>query len=513
MSIPTRGGRGSFRGADRGYGRGLHRNLTLNNTINNHQPSVTAVSEDVLMQDVPANSGDGLNAPAKPTPEAGSGSPMGPPTRPGLQPLTGPFKSFSLNLTKSKNPIRNEPPRRPSLPSQHEARGEDRREITNKIVENVKSRSIQKAEPPAPPPKPKPKPPASHYERIAMVGEGTYGKVYKAKNVFTGELVALKRLRMEGERDGFPITAVREMKLLQSLRHPHIVAFHETMVENNNCYMVFEYIDHDLTGILKHKTFRLPPGQIKHLARQFFDGLFYLHHRGVLHRDLKASNILVSSSGVLKIADFGLARPYSKSKKGLDYTNRIITLWYRPPEVLLGATAYGPAVDIWSAGCVFIEFFTQKAIFQGRTDIDQLDAVYNILGTPNKDEWPGLVELPWYSLLRKPKTLPSRFRQEYGSYLTPAALELLELCFQFDPEKRPTAEEVLKHTYFTEEEPMPEEPIGLRDLVGDWHEFEAKAREKKERDGKREKERAERAERADKAKEGQGSAPAVAPVA
>lgn len=265
---------------------------------------------------------------------------------------------------------------------------------------------------------------------------------------------------MEGERDGFPVTAVREMKLLQSLRHENIVALHETMVEDNNCYMVFEYIDHDLTGILKHKTFKLPPGQIKHLARQFFSGLHYLHHKGILHRDLKASNILVSSNGVLKIADFGLARPYSKRKKDIDYTNRIITLWYRPPEVLLGATAYGPAVDIWSAGCVFIEFFTTKAIFQGRTDIDQLDAVYKVLGTPTQENWPALKTMPWYNLLRKPTVIKSRFREDYEHLLTPAALDLLEKMFQYDPELRPTAEEALAHAYFTSEEPAPEEPIG-----------------------------------------------------
>ncbi|RPA86311.1 Pkinase-domain-containing protein, partial [Ascobolus immersus RN42] len=298
------------------------------------------------------------------------------------------------------------------------------------------------------------------YERLAVVGEGTYGYVYKAKNTFTGALVALKKLRMEGERDGFPVTAVREMKLLQSLRHENILCLYEMMVENNACFMVFEYMDHDLTGILKHPTFHLPPSQIKHLAQQFFCGLQYLHHRGVLHRDLKNSNILVSADGILKIADFGLARPYSKRKKGLDYTNRIITLWYRPPEVLLGATQYGPAVDIWSAGCVFIEFFTRKAIFQGRTDIDQLDIIYDVLGTPSKEDWPDLTTMPWYNLLKTPVKKPSRFRQDYGHLLTEQALELVEWTFKYDPENRPTAEQVLKHPYFTQEYPLAEFPVG-----------------------------------------------------
>lgn len=166
-------------------------------------------------------------------------------------------------------------------------------------------------------------------------------------------------------------------------------------------YMVFDYMDHDLTGILHHPTFRLEASHIKHLSYQFFDALNYLHHRGVLHRDIKGSNILLNNDGNLKIADFGLARFYSKNtKKEIDYTNRIITLWYRPPEILLGATAYGPAVDMWSAACVFIELFTRVPAFPGRTEIDQLDIIYDVLGKPTEKVWPALKKMPWYSLLR-----------------------------------------------------------------------------------------------------------------
>lgn len=199
------------------------------------------------------------------------------------------------------------------------------------------------------------------YERLACVGEGTYGKVYKARNLETGAFVALKRIRMEGEKDGFPVTAMREIKLLQSLRDENVVRLHEMMVSKGelpfwkqslyegSVYMVLEYMDHDLTGLLAHPEVTFSPSNLKSLNHQMLSGLAYLHQRSILHRDMKGSNILLNALGELKLADFGLARVYHKRKRN-DYTNRVITLWYRSPELLLGETVYGPEVDMWSAG-------------------------------------------------------------------------------------------------------------------------------------------------------------------
>ncbi|KAI0814377.1 kinase-like domain-containing protein [Xylaria sp. FL0064] len=326
----------------------------------------------------------------------------------------------------------------------------------------------------------------------SVVGSGTYGKVFKGKHVYTQKLVALKRIRMEGERDGFPVTAMREVKLLQSLRHPNIVVLHEVMIERNECYMVFEYLSHDLTGLLNHPTYKLDASQKKHLAMQLFEGLDYLHKRGVLHRDIKAANILVSSDGILKLADFGLARFYAKRHQ-LDYTNRVITIWYRSPELLLGETRYGAAVDIWSAACVMVEIFTRHAIFPGDGgEISQLEKIYNILGTPNRKEWPGLADTPWFELLRPSYRKPNVFADKYRERVPAAAFELLTEMFQYDPIKRPSAADVLEHPYFTTEQPPPRQAIELKDIKGDWHEFESKAlrrekekQEKQQRDARR----------------------------
>jgi CTD kinase subunit alpha len=350
----------------------------------------------------------------------------------------------------------------------------------------------------------------------SVVGSGTYGKVYKATHVYTGGKVALKKIRMEGERDGvsfsafpftsnhhanilqFPVTAIREIKLLQSLNHVNIVPLLEVMVERNDCFMVFEYLSHDLTGLLNHPTFSLTNAHKKHLAKQLFEGLDYLHRRGVLHRDIKAANILVSKTGELKLADFGLARFYQKRQKQ-DYTNRVITIWYRSPELLLGETQYGPAVDIWSAACVLVEVFTRHAIFPGDGgEINQLEKIYNVLGTPTRTEWPGIVDLQWYELLLPPLPPPrantaststprpsSTFAEKYRDKVSPAAFDLLAEMFVYDPARRPSAADVLAHAYFTTEEPAPAQVVELADLEGDWHEFESKAlRKDKERQDK-----------------------------
>ncbi|EIN10645.1 Pkinase-domain-containing protein [Punctularia strigosozonata HHB-11173 SS5] len=333
---------------------------------------------------------------------------------------------------------------------------------------------------PSPLPLPPP-PPQELYSIVSQVGEGTFGKVYKARNAVTGVHVALKRIRMEAERDGFPVTAMREIKLLQSLRHENIVRLYEMMVSNGNVYMVFEYMDHDLTGILSQTQFSFTDANLKSLCQQMLAGLAYLHHKGVIHRDIKGSNILVNNRGELKLADFGLARFYQKRRRS-DYTNRVITLWYRPPELLYGATVYGPEVDMWSAGCIMLELFTKKPVFQGNDEIHQLDVIFKILGTPTTERWPGVTELPWFELVKPKEVIPNHFRGLFQKWMSPAALDLAEQLLDYEPSRRISAVQALDAPYFTQEDPPAVLPTDLSSLEGEWHELETKReRAKKKR--------------------------------
>ncbi|WVQ67153.1 uncharacterized protein L199_005348 [Kwoniella botswanensis] len=310
------------------------------------------------------------------------------------------------------------------------------------------------------------------YVLVSHVGEGTYGKVYKARNTDTGRMVALKKIRLEGEKDGFPVTAMREIKLLQGVRQENVVRLLEIMVSKGNVHMVFEYMEHDLTGLLSHRTLRFSQANIKSLNHQMLNGLSYLHSKSILHRDMKGSNILLNSKGELKLADFGLARLYSKKHLD-DYTNRVITLWYRSPELLMGETVYKSEVDMWSAGCIVLEIFTTKPIFQGSDEINQLEVIYSIMGTPKESQWPGVKELPWYELVKPKEAIESKFRTAFEKWLSPAALELVEGLLHFDPSKRLSAKDAMKTPYFINEQPPMEMPTQL-DNIGEHHEMSAK---------------------------------------
>ncbi|XP_061994309.1 cyclin-dependent kinase G-2 isoform X2 [Rosa rugosa] len=232
------------------------------------------------------------------------------------------------------------------------------------------------------------------FERLNKIDEGTYGVVYRAQDKKTGEIVALKKVKMEKEREGFPLTSLREINILLSFHHPSIVDVKEVVVGSNldSIFMVMEYMEHDLKALMETMKQPFSPSEVKCLMLQLLEGVKYLHDNWVLHRDLKTSNLLLNNRGELKICDFGLARQYGSPLK--PYTHLVVTLWYRAPELLLGAREYSTAIDMWSLGCIMAELLSKEPLFNGKTEFEQLDKIFKILGTPNETIWPGFSKLP-----------------------------------------------------------------------------------------------------------------------
>jgi len=283
-------------------------------------------------------------------------------------------------------------------------------------------------------------------KKLHKIGEGTYGVVYKAVVISTGEIVALKKIRLEHETEGVPATAIREIALLRELNHPNIVRLLEVVHTTNKLHLVFEFLDQDLKRYID-SVFVVEPLLAKSYMFQLLRGLYFCHCRRILHRDLKPQNLLIDKNGVLKIADFGLAISFCVPLR--PYTHEVITLWYRPPEILLGMPGYSTPVDIWSTGCIFAELLTKKPLFPGDSEIDQLFKIFSILGTPNEELWPGVTKLPDYKdtfPLWKKKSL----EKSLGFQVEDSALDLLEKMIIYDPSKRITTKDALKHPYFNE---------------------------------------------------------------
>ncbi|KAE8348879.1 kinase-like domain-containing protein [Aspergillus coremiiformis] len=324
------------------------------------------------------------------------------------------------------------------------------------------------------------------FEFLGKLGEGTFGEVYKARSKRDGSIVALKKILMHNEKDGFPITALREIKLLKLLSHCNILQLREMAVERSkgegrkkpSMYMVTPYMEHDLSGLLENPAVHLTEPQIKCYMLQLLEGLEYLHGNRILHRDMKAANLLISNKGILQIADFGLARPYDEpppqpGKGGgearRDYTTLVVTRWYRPPELLLQLRRYTTAIDMWGVGCVFGEMFKGKPILAGTSDLNQAQLIFNLVGTPTEDNMPGWSSLPGCEGVKsfgsKPGNLSEAFKEQ-----NPAAISLLGELLKLDWRRRINAIDALKHPYFSNH-PLPARP-GELPRFEDSHEFD-----------------------------------------
>ncbi|PPD75408.1 hypothetical protein GOBAR_DD27678 [Gossypium barbadense] len=267
---------------------------------------------------------------------------------------------------------------------------------------------------------------ASTFEKLDKIGQGTYSNVYKARDLLTGKIVALKKL------EGLVTSRM-----------------------SSSLYLVFDYMEHDLAGLTASPGVKFTEPQVKCFMKQLLSGLEHCHKQGVLHRDIKCSNLLINNEGILKIADFGLATFYEQKQP---LTNRVITLWYRPPELLLGTTYYGVGVDLWSAGCILAELFYGKPIVPARTEVEQLHKIFKLCGSPSKEYWKKS-KLPNATLFKLQHPYKRCIAETFKDFPS-SSLPLIETLLSIDPEERSTAIAALKSEFFTTE-PYACEPSSL----------------------------------------------------
>uniref|UniRef100_A0A0A1WGN3 cyclin-dependent kinase n=1 Tax=Zeugodacus cucurbitae TaxID=28588 RepID=A0A0A1WGN3_ZEUCU len=296
----------------------------------------------------------------------------------------------------------------------------------------------------------------TEYDKLNRIGEGTYGIVYRARDSRTNSIVALKKVRMDQERDGLPISGLREIMILKACKHENIVNLLDVVVGKSleSIFLVMEYCEQDLASLLDNMVQPFSESEVKCITLQVLHGLEYMHSRYIIHRDLKVSNLLMTDNGCVKIADFGLARLYGEPTTPM--TPQVVTLWYRSPELLLGSPTQTTSVDMWAVGCILGELLSHKPLLPGNTELGQLDLITDLLGTPSENIWPEFLKMPAlenFTLKQQPyNNLKTKFQ-----YLTVAGLRLLNFLFMYDPKKRATAEECLQSSYF-KEPPLPCDP-------------------------------------------------------
>ncbi|GES58232.1 negative regulator of the PHO system [Aspergillus terreus] len=281
------------------------------------------------------------------------------------------------------------------------------------------------------------------FHRLEKLGEGTYATVFKGRNKQTHELVALKEIHLDAE-EGTPSTAIREISLMKELKHENILALYDVIQTGDRLILVSEYMDKDLKRYMDAHGGALDLPTIKSFTYQMLRGIAYCHANRILHRDLKPQNLLISRNGNLKLADFGLARAFGIPVN--TFSSEVVTLWYRPPDVLLGSRSYNTSIDTWSAGCVVAEMFTGRPLFPGTTNDDQLLKIFRIIGTPSEQTWPGVSQLAEF----KPNfpVYPPQDLRLLIPPLDPLGADLLGRLLQMRPELRISAVDALCHPLF-----------------------------------------------------------------
>ena len=258
------------------------------------------------------------------------------------------------------------------------------------------------------------------FDKTNQIGQGTFGKVYKS-SYYTKDnelkTVAIKKIPMSSQDEGLPLTAVREIAILQAYHHPNLVELLDIIIApvkppnyRGHVDLVFEYMEHDISALVESKIL-FTQGEIKNIMKQILTGIAYLHSNNIIHRDIKSANILLNNNGVVKLGDFGLARiicPLPQRNKL--YSGNVVTIWYRPPELLLGMKNYDLKVDMWSIGCVFAELLMGEPIFKGNNEKEQIQEIFTICGSPNENTWPGISLFPSYEYLMPKNTFDNNLK-------------------------------------------------------------------------------------------------------
>ncbi|CAL8071958.1 unnamed protein product [Calicophoron daubneyi] len=291
------------------------------------------------------------------------------------------------------------------------------------------------------------------YNILGRIGEGAHGIVLKAKHIESGDLVALKKVPLRKLAEGIPNTALREIKALQSVESsPYVVRLREMFPHGTGFVLVFDYMHTDLSEVIRNSGSPLTDSQIKSYMVMILSGVEVMHRNGIMHRDLKPANLLISSTGLLKIADFGLARVFRNNSERL-YSHQVATRWYRAPELLYGARKYTNSVDLWAVGCIFGEMLNSSPLFPGENDIEQLWFVIRVLGTPKEDNWPELKDLPDYNKITFNLCEPTPFEEIFPD-ASSEAVDLIKQFLVYPPYGRISVGKALLHDYFTTE-PLP----------------------------------------------------------
>ncbi|CAH1640575.1 unnamed protein product [Spodoptera littoralis] len=303
--------------------------------------------------------------------------------------------------------------------------------------------------------------PVDEFQYLYRIDEGAFGTIHAAKDRRTGEIVALKQLKKINKTEGFSIAARRELGILLKMQHPNIVAGRgiASSSRNEHVFIVMELVDYDLKTFMqtiKGNKQMFSVEHVKCLMTQLLSAVQHLHNHHVIHRDLKSNNILLSNEGVLKLADFGMAREYEFPPR--EYTPDVVTRWYRAPELLLLSKEYSAPVDMWSVGCIFAELITLRPLFPGRCELDQITKIFMDMGTPSDTIWPGYSALPMVRNIVFDDYPPGGLRKKISrNLLSEEGLSLLQGFLTYDPAKRTTAAAALEHPYF-KEQPVAMEP-------------------------------------------------------